>query len=267
MYSTVISSSILSMSSLIILNNSRNHKWLEIIDAIIGLKTFQSIGLSDRQLIQKFKSRVNLARMAFDTIYIFDVIMMIPTTVCVLIIFFEFNYKLIYGAIAGLIFFIFGVSFLSIFLYGFHYYLIVCYYCQLRVKAFNTKVLSEAKNLGFVRNRAVYQLLGHHNNIILDIELYNKFWSQYNIAVYLSLAPFLVLGFHQVLFEKVFFLSIILMGSFLGFTLVFVMLANLSASSINKQSFKTFKLFSKFFLQNNSSLNKICLNLRFDEIN
>ena len=254
-YFMVISSSVLCLSSLIILNNSRNHKWLEIIDAIIGLKTFQSIGLSDRKLINEFKSRIKLVRKAFDVIYIFDVIMVILTTLSVHIIFFDFNSDLLYGLIGGLIFFTSSVSFLSIFLYGFHYYLIVCYYCQLRVKAFNNRMLSKVKHFEFIRNKTVINLLKNHNNIVLDIELYNKFWSQYNRAVYLSLAPIQLMGIQQILFDKIDLFPSLLLGSFVAFSLVFVLLANLSASAINIESYKTHKILYKFFIENNSSLN------------
>ena len=259
-YIGVLFSLILATLLLIIMNFSpkNNYKWYEIIDAINGYITFQSIGLCDRYLIEKFKRNVFYLNLLIKSQINFIIFVTFITSVIIFYTkFFKFN-LIVQGAINCIFIMIQTYICAPIICYVFQYYLIICYFLKYWINSYN-KTLIEIQTSDsriFFKRKLNSRIVVNHNKLCLNIEVYNQFWKNISFAFIHIIIPMNAYDLNLVLFNK--FNIVYRIGySFILSSLLLLFLLNYITSDINKGISKTYKYLNNCFRNNNISKYKL----------
>jgi hypothetical protein len=239
-----------------ILNNreSNNFEWIHIIKVLKGLQNESTIRIYDKNLYKKFAEKVRYILSLLRIQISINGLFLVLSSIIIVIIFYDLKEIIIYGILSGLIYCGFLNTFFIIMSYSFFYYLIVCFYCKLRFKLFNSKLLRTKKVQIFLSSKTVFELTEEHNNICNNIILHNKFWSKYLFAMTYTIIPINLMVLQQILFEDLLLASFYFMIFFEIFWLFSHLMINSITASINKESSNSYKYLFKFYVDSNPNI-------------
>ena len=255
-YLFIIFCSLYSVQYLIIFNNKQNlrRKWMRIIKVLnTEGQPIHELGLSDINSRQIYLKHVNFMSKVVKTIcgpYILNGIIVTTFFTAKHLSFIDF---ITYGIIALMITSIFLCTCFPCILYGFLQFFIVCYFCKIRLNAFNSKLNQMISDL-FISQKKIMKTLKEFDFILNEINCFNQFWKSYIFSIYYTFIPILLFTIHSMLFEQelhlIFFTLILVLIMYSSIIIAF----NLIMSSINKQSIILFKIWQKFYLKNENLL-------------
>jgi hypothetical protein len=137
--------------------------------------------------------------------------------------------------------------------YSLMYFLIISYYCKLRMNSVNENLKILTKKF-MISNKAIDNLLKDHNDICNTINDYNIFWKRiYELTLY-GIIPLNLILLHQVFFGDLLLLNrltfIIAVISYLS--LLFVL--NFMTASVHKEVSISYRLINLLLLKLSSNL-------------
>ena len=249
-YIMILFALILATLLIIILNFSPNsdYKLYEIIDAINGYKTFHSIGLYDKQLIDKFKRNFFYLRHFLKSILDSIILSSLLCSVAIFYIkFLEFDiFQLISGLINSIFLFILTLISCPISLYIILFYIIDSYFILSLIKQFNRYISESIINKSFSHRNSCEYLVIKHNELCRDIEKHNKFWKSVYFVLIHTMIPMNAYVLNLLLFSDnhifIKFVYLIVLTTFL-----FICLLNVLLSEIHNQISKTFDNLNYFY--------------------
>ena len=266
-YLLIIFCAFYSVQYLIIFNRNLKLRsnWFKIIEVLnTDSQSIHILGLTDKYFRGKYLKHVTLVSKVVKNIsdpYILNCIILIAVFTATHL---SINDFMIYGIIALLLASIFFYINLNCTYYGFLNFFIVCYFCEIRLNAFNFKLNQMISDL-FISRTQILKTLKEFDIILNEIICFNQFWKSYIFSIYYTIIPILLFSLHSLLFEQeTYFLFIMLVIFIITYSSI-IMSFNLITSSINKQSIITFKIWQKFYL-NNENIIKSDIKLKVKEI-
>ncbi len=179
------------------------------------------------------------------------------TVLAVLFLFFNYSDLKKFGILSAFIFLINGFFCATVIGFSFLYYFIICLYCRIIFKSFNSSIkqLFNGKRKALLKYKTIDQLIKDHNSICLDIKLYNKFWQKYYFFLTYTLIPFNLIFLQLIIFEnQILPLLCVTILIFLT-TIISHLMFNIMTASINSEASKSYKSLLEMYLKTNSLLN------------
>ena len=165
-----------------------------------------------------------------------------------------------FGIIGGLFHYLIHTSMVVVTCGSFFYFFIICYYLNLKFKAFKRKICDitdrfrkhpEAMTTCSKTFKAIIRDI---NKICNEIIIYNKFWRKYYFALNYTLIPINLIFLQLIFFES----DQIILRIMLAISCVCAIGAHIACntviSSINRESKKSYKFLYELYFSCNSSL-------------
>jgi hypothetical protein len=253
-YAICLFGSVLSLRLIYLFNYSDEslYKWLDIVEALKGLKSPDSIGLDNNKEYQLFVKRIKLLKFMIEiSLKIF------PTLIFSFFIGVTF---LVFDTIQSLFFGILNAMFhsfwtrhaLGVQLYSFLFYFIVCYYSTIRFEILNNKI---SRNNKLSVAKLTERIIREHNDVCNHILRYDKFWKKFYFALTYTIIPINLMFLHLILFDDL-ILTIFLVNSMVVIIFLFShIVLNLISASVNKNASKSYKFLFKFQTKFSSKIN------------
>jgi len=235
------------------IDNSIHFGWLDIIQVLKGIQNIDTIRIYDKEEWKKFAIKVKFILKIIEN-YIKMMKLFLMFMPISLLLLFDSGMMIIVVFISLLIFSGEIILVLIIVSYSFLYYFIVCSYCRIRFKSLNNKISKSITSRAFFVTKLVSELIEEQNNICNNIIIHDQFWRKYLFAITYSLIPMSLMILHNLLFEELVEYIFILGVMFTMATLFSQFMLISTTASINKESFKSYKLLVKFYLDNNVNL-------------
>jgi hypothetical protein len=253
-YAMGINSLILSLVVIILLNKKEINyfRWLDIIKVLKGIKNMNSIKIHDKNVHKIFVRKIKYVLIFAKILIKIDTFSLVLVSITGLYLFYDVKDMLIYGILSVVKFHLFFISMVIVISYGFFYYFIVCYYCKLRFKSFNDKVMKTISSQIFYSRKKFKALIEEHNSICNDINVHNKFWKYYSFAITYTLIPINLMILQQVFFEDIIIPILILAVIFFVVFLSSQVTVNSITASINKEASISYKILIRLYLDSNS---------------
>jgi hypothetical protein len=249
-----INGSILSLVVIILLNKKEINyfRWLDIIKVLKGIKNMSAIKIHDKNVHKIFVRKVNYGLIFVKILIKINALLLVLVSITGLYLFYDLKNMLIYGILSVVKFYLFFVSAIVVISYGFFYYFIVCYYCKLRFKSFNNRVMKTISSQIFYSRKKFNALIEEHNSICNDINVHNKFWKYYSFTITYTLIPINLMALQQVFFEDIMISMLILVIILLIVFLSSQVMLNSITASINKEASNSYKILIRLYLDSNS---------------
>jgi hypothetical protein len=253
-YAMGINGLILSLVVIILLNKKEINyfRWLDIIKVLKGIKSMNAIKIHDKNVHKIFVHKINYLLILAKISIKINVLFLVLVSITSLYLFYDLKDMLIYGILSAVKFSLFFISMIVAISYGFVYYFIVCYYCKLRFKSFNDKVMKTIISRLFYTRKKFKVLAEEHNSICNDINLHNKFWKYYSFAITYTLIPTNLMTLQQVFFEDIMIPILILAIIFLVVFLSSQVMLNSITASVNSEASNSYKILIRLYLDSSS---------------
>jgi hypothetical protein len=246
---------ILTLAITILFNYSHNMQWIEIIGILKGLRIMKNMRNSDLEFWQKFINKIKFVQIIIKLAVYSSIFFLTLTLVSFVIVSHDLIEIFKYGIIGIITYFLMWFSVLLIISYSFLYFYIVCYYCRMRFRIFNSFLEIKFANRMFIKYKHLGELFREHNSVCNEIIFYNKFWKHYFFAINYTLIPAYLLSLHQAIFVDSNFLFFMTLFSCLSGGLGSHLMLNLLIGSINKESSKSYKSLHNFYLNSINLVN------------
>ena len=254
-YAIIVICSSYTIQYLILINRKLDsrQKWRQLIEALNSESpSLNSFGLTDEVLRDAYLDRILFVTRLTKIGFYLHSIMFSSVTLFLTFISMSFIDFIIYGIPALFMLMIYIVAWLLCAYFGFLHFFIVCYFCQVKLKIFNTKLNMVKLSKRFVRQWQIIRIVKELDHIYAEINSFNEFWKSYIFSIYYTFIPTLLIFIESIFFEQqnngmiyvVIFMSLVLSSMIIGF--------NLITASINSQTIITFKILQKLYLNNNS---------------
>jgi hypothetical protein len=238
-------------------SNSNDYEWLKIIKVFNGSQSLDSLKIYNKNEIQEYIQKIkSFEFFVYISAYLINILNFF-TTLAVLYLSFDSSDLIRFGIFSAFIYLTVCYSLSTVIIFSFLYYFIVCFYCKTIFKSFNNslKKLFDGKGKAFLKYKTIDQLIKDHNNICLDIKLYNKFWQKYYFSSTYTLIPTNLLILQLLLFEKQIFPLFFATLSFFLITICSHLMFNLMTATINSEASKSYKSLLEMYLKTNTLLN------------
>ena len=238
-YAIVIFCSSYIIQYLILINEKvdSSHKWRKLIETLnTDSPSLHSMGLNDQVLSDEYLHRISVVNRLTNIGFHLHFCMFLSVTIFLTFISMSFVDFIIYGIPALIILTIYVQAWMFCTYFGFLHFFIVCYFCQVKLKAFNIKMNLIKSSTLFIKRFQLNAILNELHQIYSEINSFNKFWKSYIFSIYYTFMPTLLLCVHSLFFEQqnnamiyvLIFLALVLSSMIMGF--------NLITASINSQT-------------------------------
>ena len=223
-------------------------KWLQIIKVLKGVSSVEELRIPEKDKVIKLflitDKLYKALKLSFNCLM--TIIFLMLTAIIV------FKYDFFRAISIGLISLIIGWLYCyyaaAIIYYSLMYFLIISYYCKLRMNSINKnlKILTEKF---MIPNKSIDNLLKDHNDIFNTINDYNIFWKRiYELTLY-GIIPTNLILLHQVFFGDLLPVNRLafIIGAIPNLSLLFVL--NFMTASVHKEVSKSYRLINLLFLK------------------
>jgi hypothetical protein len=223
-------------------------KWLQIIKVLKGVSSVEELRIPEKNKVIKLFLNTDKLYKALKLSFncFMTILFLMPTAIIVLN--YDFFRAISFGLISLIVFWLDYYYIAGIIYYSLMYFLIISYYCKLRMNSINEN-LNILTEKFMIPNKAIDNLLKDHNDICNTINDYNLFWKKiYEMTLY-GVIPTNLILLHQVFFEDLLLLNrlafIIAVTSYLS--LLFVL--NFMTASVHKEVSKSYRLINSLLLK------------------
>jgi hypothetical protein len=228
-------------------------KWLQIIKVLKGVSSVEELRIPEKNKV--IKLFLNTDKLYKVLKLSFNCLMTIIFLMLTAIIVFKYDLfrAISIGLISLIVLWLHSYYIASIFYYSLMYFLIISYYCKLRMNSINEnlKILIEKF---IVPNKSIDNLLKDHNDICNTINDYNIFWKRiYELTLY-GIIPINLIFLHQIFFEDLLLINRLafIIAVIPNLSLLFVL--NFMTASVHKEVSKSYRLINSLLLKLGSNL-------------
>jgi hypothetical protein len=175
-------------------------KWLQIIKVLKGVSSVEELRIPEKNKVIKLflytDKLYKVLKLSFNCVMTIIFLML----TAIIVFKYDFFRAISIGLISLIVFWLYCYYIAGIIYYSLMYFLIISYYCKLRMNSINEnlKILTEKF---IVPNKSIDNLLKDHNEICKTINDYNIFWKRiYELTLY-GIIPINLIFLHQVFFE------------------------------------------------------------------
>jgi hypothetical protein len=227
-------------------------KWLQIIKVLKGVLSVEELRISDKNKVIKLFLNTDKLYKALKLSYNCLMTIIFLITTAIILFKYDFYRAITIGLISLIIIWLYCNYTAGLIYYSLMYFLIVSYYCKLRMNSINENLKILTENF-MIPNKSIDNLLKDHNDICNTINDYNIFWKRiYEMTLY-GIIPTSLISLHQVFFGDLLLLNrlgfIIQVTSCLS--LLFVL--NFMTASVHKEVSKSYRLINFLFLKLDSN--------------
>ncbi len=223
-------------------------KWLQIIKVLKGVSSVEELRISEKNKVIKLFLNTRKLYKALKLSFNFLMTIVFLMETAIILFKYDFYRAITIGLISLIDFWLYCYYIAGIIYYSLMYFLIISYYCKLRMNSINKnlKILTEKF---MIPNKSIDNLLKDHNHICNTIDDYNIFWKRiYELSLY-GIIPTNLILLHQVFFGDLLPVNrlafIIAVTSYLS--LLFVL--NFMTASVHKEVSKSYRLINLLFLK------------------
>jgi hypothetical protein len=228
-------------------------KWLQIIKVLKGVSSVEELRIPEKnKVIKLFLNTEKLYKTLKLSYNCFMTIIFLMLT-AIIVFKYDFFRAISIGLITLITSWLYCYYIAGIIYYSLMYFLIISYYCKLRMNSVNENLKILTKKF-MISNKAIDNLLKDHNDICNTINDYNIFWKRiYELTLY-GIIPLNLILLHQVFFGDLLLLNrltfIIAVISYLS--LLFVL--NFMTASVHKEVSISYRLINLLLLKLSSNL-------------
>jgi hypothetical protein len=171
-------------------------KWLQIIKVLKGVSSVEELRISDKNKVVKLFLSTDKLYKALKLSFNFLMTIIFLITTAIIVVKYDFFRAISIGLISLIVFWLYCYYVVGLIYYSLMYFLVVCYYCKLRMNSINEnlKILTEKC---MIPNKSIDNLLKDHNDICNTINDYNIFWKRiYEMTLY-KIIPTNLIFLHQ----------------------------------------------------------------------